>query len=127
MGGESCTVLRLRLMLKLKIPLKDSTSSYKIDYNIMIKAFLNTEGHQNPFCGSKKYGHLTEGVDLASIGGVALGRVCASSLHNRLVFTQASINPTKFYPKKGVRIDNIMFTIKKCNQYTFSLLELKCK
>ena len=29
-----------------------STSSYKIDYIIMIKNFLNPEGYQNPFSGS---------------------------------------------------------------------------
>ena len=56
--------------------IRDSTSSYKIDYVIMIKNFLNPEGHQSPFSGSS-YGHFTEGVDLAywwslSGGGSAL-------------------------------------------------------
>ena len=40
---------------------KDSTSSYKIDYVIVIKNFLNPEGHQNSIIGSK----VTEGVDFA--------------------------------------------------------------
>ena len=31
----------------------DSTSSYKIDYIIVIKNFLNLEGHQNPISCSK--------------------------------------------------------------------------
>ena len=32
---------------------RDSTSSYKIDYVIVIKTFLNPEGHQNCTSGSK--------------------------------------------------------------------------
>ena len=32
---------------------QDSTSSYKVDYVIVIKNFLNPEGHQNPISGSK--------------------------------------------------------------------------
>ena len=52
---------------------KDSTLSYKIDNIIVIKNFLNSEGHQNPISGSK----VTEGVDFAywwsfSGGGCAL-------------------------------------------------------
>ena len=32
---------------------RDSSSSYKIDYVIVIKTFLNPEGHQNRISGSK--------------------------------------------------------------------------
>ena len=32
---------------------RDSTSSYEIDYVIVIKNFLNLEGHENPIGGSK--------------------------------------------------------------------------
>ena len=32
---------------------RDSYSSYKIDYFIVMKSFLNPEGHQNHICGSK--------------------------------------------------------------------------
>ena len=32
---------------------RDSSSSYKIDYVIVIKTFLNPKGHQNPINGSK--------------------------------------------------------------------------
>ena len=32
---------------------RDYSSSYKIDYFIVIKTFLNPEGHQNPISGSK--------------------------------------------------------------------------
>ena len=51
----------------------DSTLSYKTDNIIVIKNFLNSEGHQNPISGSK----VTEGVDFAywwsfSRGGCAL-------------------------------------------------------
>ena len=63
---------------------QDSTSSYKIDYVIMIKNFLNLEGHQNPISGSTVKAILLKGWILP-IGGVASGRVCACSLHGRLV------------------------------------------
>ena len=32
---------------------RDSSSSYKIDYGIVIKNFLNPDRHQNPINGSK--------------------------------------------------------------------------
>ena len=41
--------------------LRDSSFSYKIDYVIVIKTFLNSEGHQNRI----SYGHFSEGVDFA--------------------------------------------------------------
>ena len=61
---------------------RDSTSSYKIDYFIMIKNFLNPEGHQNPFIGSKVTAILLERW-IWPIGGVASGRVCACSLRTQ--------------------------------------------
>ena len=42
---------------------RDSTSSCKIDYVIVIKNSLNPEGHQNPISGSKVMAILL--VDLA--------------------------------------------------------------
>ena len=63
---------------------RDSTSSYKIDYVVMIKNFLNPNGHQNPFSGSKVTAILLKGWTWP-IGEVAPGRVCACSLHSRLV------------------------------------------
>ena len=44
---------------------RDSSSSYKIAYVIVIKTLLNPEGHQNRMTGSKVKGHFTEGVDSA--------------------------------------------------------------
>ena len=46
---------------------------------MVIKTFLNPEGHQNSISGSKVMAILLKGWILA-IDGVALGRVCASSL-----------------------------------------------
>ena len=40
---------------------RDRTSSYKIDYFIVIKNFLNPEGHQNPISGSKVTAILLKG------------------------------------------------------------------
>ena len=50
---------------------RDSSSSYKIDYVIEIKNFLNPEGHQNRIIGSKVTVILLKGLILP-IGGVAL-------------------------------------------------------
>ena len=51
---------------------RDSTSSYKIDYVIVIKNFLNPEGHQNPISGSKVTAILLKGWILP-IGGASSG------------------------------------------------------
>ena len=32
---------------------RDSSSSYKVEYFLVIKNFLNPEGHENPISGSK--------------------------------------------------------------------------
>ena len=61
---------------------RDSTSSYKIDYIIVKKNFVNHKVHQNPSSGLKVTTILLKGWILP-IGGVALGRVCACSLHSR--------------------------------------------
>ena len=48
------------------------SSSYKIDYCIVIKNFLNPEGHQNPMSGSKVTPILLKGWILP-IGGASSG------------------------------------------------------
>ena len=63
----------------------DSTLSYKIDYAIVIKNFLNPKGHQNPISGSKVTAILLRAYILP-IGGASSGRVCACSLRSRLVY-----------------------------------------
>ena len=40
---------------------RDRSSSYKIDYVIVIKNFLNPEGHQNRISGSKVTAILVKG------------------------------------------------------------------
>ena len=51
---------------------RDRCSSYKIDYVIVIKNFLNPEGHQNPITGSEITAILLIGwilpIDGASAG-----------------------------------------------------------
>ena len=59
--------------------------SYKIDYVIAMKSFLNPEGHQNLISGLKVTIILLKGL-IFPIGGVALGRVCTCNLRSRLVF-----------------------------------------
>ena len=72
MGTESCTVLRLRLMRKPAMSLRDRSSSYKIDFVIVIKNFFIPEGHQNPISGSKVTAILRRGWILP-IGGASAG------------------------------------------------------
>ena len=60
---------------------KDSSSSYNIDYVIVIKTFLNPEGHQNRISG-----HFTVEVDFAYWwsfigGGSAINGATPSSFH----------------------------------------------
>ena len=62
-----------------------STSSYKIDYVIMIQNFLNPKGHQNASSGSKVTAILLKGW-IWPIGGASAGEGLPCSLHSRLVF-----------------------------------------
>ena len=62
----------------------DSSFSYKIDYLIVIRTFLNPERHQNSISGSKVMAILLKGLIFPN-RGVASGRVCACSLQSRLV------------------------------------------
>ena len=64
---------------------RDSISSYKIDYVKMIKNSLNPEGHQNPISGSKVTAILLKWWILPIVGASS-GRVCACSLRSRLVY-----------------------------------------
>ena len=75
---------------------RDSSSSYKKDYVIVLKNFLNPKGHQNPISGSNVTVILLKGWIL-SIGEFASGRVCACSLRSRLVIFQC-INNYSFTP-----------------------------
>ena len=49
---------------------RDSSSRYKLDYVIVIKTFLNPEGHQNRISGSKVKAILLKGWILP-IGGAS--------------------------------------------------------
>ena len=64
---------------------RDTSSSCKIDYVIVITNFLNPKRHQNLISGSKVTAILLKGW-IWPVGGVASGRVCACSLRSRLVY-----------------------------------------
>ena len=51
---------------------KISSSSYKIDYVIMLKNFLNPKGHQNRISGSKVAAILLKGWILPICGASAV-------------------------------------------------------
>ena len=74
---------------------RDSNSSYKIDYFIGIKNFPNLEGHQNLISDSKEMAILLKGWILP-IGGASSGRVSACSLRSRLVCIAMSCDGTLF-------------------------------
>ena len=55
---------------------RDRSSSYKIDYVIVIKNFLNPEEHQNPISGSKVTAFLLKGWILPIGGPSAVEGLC---------------------------------------------------
>ena len=66
---------------------RDSTSSSKIDYVIVIQNLLNPQGHQNSISGLKVKAILLKGWILP-ICGASSGRVHACGLRSRLVFQE---------------------------------------
>ena len=62
----------------------DRSSSYKIDYVIVIKNFINHKGHQNTISGSKFTVILLKGGFFLLVE-LQQGRVCDCSLRSRLV------------------------------------------
>ena len=64
---------------------RDSSSSYKIDYVIVIKNFLNLEGHQHPIIGSKVTAILLKGWT-SPIGGASAVKGLRSTGLPPLVF-----------------------------------------
>ena len=63
---------------------RDSSSSYKIEYVLVIKNFLYPKGRQHCITGSKVMAILLK-QRILSIGGVASGRVCNYSLRSSIV------------------------------------------
>ena len=70
--------------------LEIESSSYKIDYVIVIKNFLNPEGHQNPFNGSKVTAILLNG-QILPIGGASAVEGLRSTGLPRLVYIQPTL------------------------------------
>ena len=70
---------------------RDSTSSYKIDFVIVVKNFLNPEGHANLISGLKVTAILLKGW-IVPIGGPSSGRVCACSLRSSLFAVQSTFH-----------------------------------
>ena len=64
---------------------KDSSSSYKKDYVIVVKTFLNHEGHQIPISGSKVTVILLKGCILPFGGALAVKGLRSTGLP-RLVY-----------------------------------------
>ena len=90
----------------------------------MIKNLLNPKGHQNRISGSKVTAILLKGWILP-IGGVALGRVCACSLCNRLVYLLTSLLLKNFCKKKKCIVVNFQNLCKDFNLLEFKLSK-KC-
>ena len=86
---------------------RDSSSSYRIDYVIVIKNFLNREGHQNRITGSKVTTILVKG-QILPIGGVASGRVCVCSLCSRLILVELQLSSEQ-KQLKGILKKNLFY------------------
>ena len=71
---------------------RDGSSSYKIDYFIVIKNLLNPEGHQSSINGSKVTAILLKGWILP-IGGASAVEGLQSTGLPRLVFLDYEKNP----------------------------------
>ena len=69
----------------------DRSSSYKIDYVIVIKNFLNPKGHQNRISGSKDTAILLKGLILR-IGGASAGEGLRLQPVQQACFTSSSIS-----------------------------------
>ena len=74
--------------------IRDSSSSYKIDYVVVIKTFLNPEGHQNRISGLKVTAILLKGWIL-SIGEASSVEGLRSTGLPRLVLQQLQISEEK--------------------------------
>ena len=71
---------------------RDRCSSFKIDYVIVIKNFLNPEGHQNPITDSKVTAILLKSGFYLLVE-LQRGRICACSLRSRLVMKYYNTEP----------------------------------
>ena len=69
---------------------RDNSSSYKIDYVIVIKTFLNPEGHQNLINGSKVTAILLKGW-ISPVGGASAVEGLRSTGLPRLVFNRPGV------------------------------------
>ena len=65
---------------------KDSSSSYKIDYVIVIKNFLYPEGHKNPISDSKVTAILLKGWILPIGGASAVEGLRSTGLPRLTIF-----------------------------------------
>ena len=100
---------------------RDSHSTYKIDYVIGIKNFLNPKGHQNLISGSKVTTILLKWWILP-IGGVASGRVCGRSSFFFLSITNSQtqnrstyvhINPDELFLMLSIVSQKLLVQLKR--------------
>ena len=89
--------MKISLRRRHALTVADGVFSHKIDYVTINKEFLNPEGHLNRITGSKVMAILLNGWILP-FGGASSGRVCAWSLHSRLVLLLWDLNG--FAPQK---------------------------
>ena len=81
--------------------IRDRASSYKIDYVVVIKSYLNPEGHQNPMSGSKVTAILLKGW-IWPIGEASAGKGLRSTGLPRLVLpSNARLHNTAYNSSKN--------------------------
>ena len=81
-------------ILELEVCLRDSSSSYKLDYVIGIKTFLNPEGHQNGITGSKVTAILLKRWILPIGGASAVEGLRSMGLPRHIYVTRSHVNKT---------------------------------
>ena len=90
---------------------KNRTSSYKIDYFIVIKNFLNPDGHQNPISISKVTAILLKGwiwpICGVSAGGGSAPAACAAGLFSHYQ-TSCNLKSYRIYNVRDLNIDYFM-------------------
>ena len=70
---------------------RDSSSSCKIDYVLLIKTFLNLKGHQNPINGSKVTAILLKGWILPVGGSSAVEGLRSMGLHRLVIINRSDL------------------------------------
>ena len=105
---------------------RDSSSSHRIDYVIVIKTFLNPKDHPNPINGSKVTAILLKGWILPVGGASAVkGLRLTGGLPRLVSLNEETISSSLYGSKmKCPRTETVYFPLSEISEEAFSLLLL---